>query len=105
MFQITIISNSIALTELKRMADNQFGSLIKAVVDIEKNVMAIGGEMHADEEAYMIDEGSKQENLLGINIHPEKEMPEQIEFDLMINIPHILVIVPGVLKIRKLRNE
>jgi hypothetical protein len=86
MFQIKIISDSIELTELKRMAEYQFGSLVKAVVDIEKNVMAIGGEMHADEEAYMIDEGSRQENLWGINIHSDKEMPEYIEFDSMINI-------------------
>lgn len=86
MFHIRTISDSITLAELTTMAKNQFGSLVKAVVDIEKNIMTIGGEMHADEEACMIDEGSSQENLWGINIHPEKEMPERIEFDSMINI-------------------
>ncbi|MBI4929206.1 MAG: hypothetical protein HY841_00470 [Bacteroidetes bacterium] len=68
------------------MAENQFGSLVKAVVDIEKKIMAIGGEMHADEEAHLIDEGSNQENLWGINIHPAQVMPARIEFDSMINI-------------------
>ncbi|TAL58803.1 MAG: hypothetical protein EPN85_10725 [Bacteroidetes bacterium] len=80
------ITDSVALSELRLMAENQFGSLIKGVVDIEKCIMAVGGEMHADEEAHLIDEGSSQENLWGINIHPEKEMPERIEFDSMINI-------------------
>lgn len=86
MFQIIIIAGSITLSELKRMAENQFGSLIKAVVDIEKKIMAVGGEMHADEEAHMLNEGSEQENLWGINIYPEQPMPDRIEFDSMINI-------------------
>ena len=86
MFQVTTISESITLSELKLMAENQFGSMVKAVVDIEKNIMAIGGEMHADEEAHLIDEGSNQENLWGINIHPEQVIPARIEFDSMINI-------------------
>ena len=86
MFQIITISDSVSIFDLKTMAENQFGSLVKAVVDIEKKILAIGGEMHADEEAHLIDEGSSQENLWGINIHPEKAMPERIEFDSMINI-------------------
>ena len=68
------------------MAEKQFGSMVKAVVDIEKNTMAIGGEMHADEETFLIDDGSRQENLWGINIYPEKKGSERIEFDSMINI-------------------
>lgn len=68
------------------MAEKQFGSMIKAVVDIDKGTMAVGGEMHADEETFLIDEGSKQENLWGINIYPEKKGEERIEFDSMINI-------------------
>ncbi|MBI3500851.1 MAG: hypothetical protein HY063_03570 [Bacteroidetes bacterium] len=80
------ISDSISVSELKSMAEKQFGSMIKAVVDIDKGTMAVGGEMHADEETFLIDEGSKQENLWGINIYPEKKGEERIEFDSMINI-------------------
>lgn len=86
MFRITTVSDSITLSELKVMAEGQFGSLVKAVVDIEKGIMAIGGEMHADEEAHLIDEGCAQEDLWGINIHPVQAMPARIEFDSMINI-------------------
>ncbi len=63
MFQIITIIDSVSLSELRSMAENQFGSLVKAVVDIEKKIMAIGGEMHADEESHLIDEGSIQDNL------------------------------------------
>lgn len=86
MFQIITVSDSITLLELKSMAERQFGSMVKAVVDIEKNIMAVGGEMQADEEAHLIDEGCRQENLWGINIYPDQPMPDRIEFDSMINI-------------------
>ena len=86
MFEIKKISDSVTLQELKSMADRQFGSLVKAVVDIEKNTMAVGGEMHADEETFLINDGSRQENLWGINIYPEQQGESRIEFDSMINM-------------------
>ena len=63
-----------------------FGNLVKAVVDVEKEIMAINGELHADEEAQMLENGSKQENLWGINIYPELQGDDRIEFDSMINL-------------------
>ena len=63
MFQVITISNPVPLSELKSMAETQFGSLVKGVVDIEKRIMAIGGEMHADEEAHLISEGSRMAHL------------------------------------------
>ena len=68
------------------MAENQFGVMVKAVVDIEKKIMAAGGELHADEEAALLETGSKQMNLWGINIYPEQMGEDRIEFDSMINI-------------------
>ena len=68
------------------MAEHQFGSLVKAVVNIKMGIMAIGGEMHADEEAHLMGEGSKQEDLWGINIYPDQPAESKIEFDSMINI-------------------
>jgi len=46
----------------------ELGDMIKAVVDIERGVMAIGGEMHADEEAVLLDDGSREVDLWGINL-------------------------------------
>ena len=81
-----IIKDKISIEELKKLAEDMFGDLVKAVVDVEREIMAVGGELHADEEALLIENGSEQKNLWGINIYPENENEERIEFDSMINL-------------------
>lgn len=83
---IKIITSSIFKDELKEAAHGMFVSLVKAVVDIEQEIMAIGGELHADEEVVLIQNGSKNSNLWGINIHFNEPESEWIEFDSMINL-------------------
>jgi len=57
------------------------------VVDVEQGIMAVGGEMHADEEGLLLGEGSPQASLWGINLYPaEFATPRFIEFDSVINI-------------------
>ncbi len=63
-----------------------FGNMVKAVVDIDKNIMAIDGELHADEEALLIEKGSKQKDLWGINIYPDLKAEDRLEYDSMTNI-------------------
>lgn len=75
------IDSKISKQELAEIAKGRFGDMVKAVVDIELKIMVVGGELHSDEEAILLERGSKQENLWGINIYDEK-----IEFDSMINI-------------------
>ena len=66
-----------------------FGNLVKAVVDAEKEIMVVNGELHSDEQELLIEQGSKQENLWGINIYPEAGDENWIEFDSVINLkPH-----------------
>ena len=81
-----MIKDSIAITELKEMAEKMFGNLVKAVIDIEKEIMIVDGELHADEEAFLLEQGSKQKNLWGINFYPEHKGGSFIEFDSMINL-------------------
>ena len=82
-----IVRETIALSTLERMAEGMFGTLVKAVVDIEQGIMAVGGEMHADEEAVLLDEGSPLPSLWGINLYPAQfGTPRFIEFDSVINI-------------------
>ncbi|MBU0533520.1 MAG: hypothetical protein KJ887_01785 [Candidatus Omnitrophica bacterium] len=69
-----------------RIAEEGFGDMVKAVVDIEKGIMAIGGELHSDEEGKLLSLSSKQENLWGINLYPQKTGEEFIEFDSIINL-------------------
>jgi Icc-related predicted phosphoesterase len=83
---IKIVTSPISKKDLKKSAHETFVSLVKAVVDIEQNIIAIGGDLHADEEAILIEKGSNQKDLWGINIYPEKPEIEWIEFDSMINI-------------------
>lgn len=81
-----IVEDKISIKELNKMAKKMFGNLVKAVVDIEKEIMAVGGELHSDEQELLIEKGSKQENLWGINLYPEIKDENWIEFDSMINL-------------------
>jgi len=84
--KIKIVEEAIDIKELIKIGQEGFGDLIKGVVDIEKEIMAIGGELHADEEAILLSSGSKQENLWGINLYPQKKDEDFIEFDSVINL-------------------
>lgn len=86
MMEITIVRTSVTKADLNEMAKRQFGDMVKAVVDIEQSIMAIGGELHSDEEAMLLEQGSLQRNLWGINLYPERPTSEWIEFDSMINV-------------------
>jgi hypothetical protein len=79
-------NNRIGLDELSRMAEVLFGDLVKAVVDVERNRMIVDAELHADEEAMLIEQGSDQENLWGINLYPGLKGEDFVEFDSMINL-------------------
>ena len=81
-----IIKDKISIKELKEMSAQMFGNFVKAVVDIEKKIMAVDSELHADEEALLLENGSEQRNLWGINIYPELSGDDFIEFDSMINL-------------------
>jgi hypothetical protein len=77
---------SLSTDELHRMAAARFGDMVKAVVDVERKVLGAGGGLHADIEALLLEEGSKQEHLWGINIYIDRLAEERIEFDSMINV-------------------
>lgn len=84
---IKIVKEPISKDELKEIARTGFGNVVKAVVDIERRIMAVGGELHADEEVSLMEnEGSERENTWGINLYTEKSGDEFIEFDSMVNI-------------------
>ena len=84
---IRIVKTPISKTVLKAIAEHQFGDFVKAAVDIAQGVMAVGGELHMDEEVALIErEGSRSENVWGINLYCDKMGDEFIEFDSMINL-------------------
>ena len=81
-----IIRDSIALEEVRRTASSMFGDLVKAVVDVERELLAMDAELHSDLEALLLNDGSKQQNLWGINLYPDIAGEDFIEFDSIINI-------------------
>lgn len=81
-----IISEPVSKEEILKEHDHFFRSMIKAVVDLERQVIALDGELHADLEALLIEKGSRQEDLWGINLYLEKPSEERIEYTALINI-------------------
>jgi hypothetical protein len=78
---------SISVKDLQILAEAMYGNIVKAVVDIDKILVVVDAEMHVDEEQYLLEHGSKQNSLWGINLHPADYGTENfIEFDSMINI-------------------
>jgi hypothetical protein len=83
---IQLVRDPVALDALRRLAGAQFGDFVKAVVDVRQGLMAIGGELHADGEAALLDQGSEPADLWGINLYPDRPGDERVEFDSMINV-------------------
>ena len=84
--QPRIVRAPISRSELKTLAASRFGDLVKAVVDVARGVMAVSGELHSDEEALLLDDGSRQRDLWGINLYPAETGEDWIEFDSVINV-------------------
>ena len=68
---IQIVRESITRGDLRRLAERQFGDFLKAVVDVGRGIMAIAGDLHADEEAALLQDGARQTDLWGINLYPD----------------------------------
>ena len=81
------VVDNISVTELSAMAEKMYGNFVKADVDIAKKIVIVDMGMHADGQAYLMENGSNQNDLWGINLHPTDYGTEDfIEFDSMINL-------------------
>ena len=81
-----IVSQPINRSELEAMLPGYFGDMIKAVVDVQKEIIGLDAELHADIERELLQQGSEQADLWGINLYPEMKDEDFIEFDSLINI-------------------
>ena len=82
-----VVKNDIKMAELKEMAKNMHGNLVKVMVDIEKEVIVLDAPLHSDLMEFLIErENSEPKNLWGINLYPEKQQNAFIEFDSMMNL-------------------
>ncbi len=81
-----IIKDAFTRDELHAAAKALFGNMVKAVVDIDREIIAVDAELHSDLEALLLEDGSNQKNLWGINLYPEIPGDDFVEFDAMINL-------------------
>lgn len=100
-----LVDDAISIDKLKTMSLRMFGGLIKAVVDIKKEIMVVDAAMHADEEKYLLDRGSKQDDLWGINLYPKLDEEDFIEFDSVINVRPRLGNLTRDIKDEKIRQK
>lgn len=80
------IVSPISINELVGMDEHLFDGMIKAVVDVNEGILMVNADLHADMEKELLSSGSLQENLWGINLYPEMEGEDFVEFDSLINI-------------------
>ena len=85
-FELCFVREPVSRDTLTNIAQGGFGDMVKAVVDVQRRIMVIGAELHSDEEAHLIEDGSRQSNLWGINLYPAELSQDWIEFDSMINV-------------------
>jgi hypothetical protein len=79
-------SQPVSLDEVRRLARGRFGDVVKAVVDLRREIMVLDADMHADQEAELLADGSEQADLWGINLYPDLEGDDWLELDSMINL-------------------
>jgi len=83
---IVIVERRIEPAELARLVLLHFEDMVKYVVDVERRLAAVGGELHADAEQLLLQSGSRQADLWGANYHPGRGPEECIEYTSLINI-------------------
>jgi len=83
---IKIVTEPITRAEAKEIAKEFYVEMVKGVVDVEKGIIALGGEYHMDANTILVENGSEQKNLWGFNFYPDKTGDEQIEYKALVNI-------------------
>jgi hypothetical protein len=83
--EILVLERRIARGDLARLA-GLFGDMLKYVADVERGVVAAGGQLHADAEQVLLEQGSRQADLWGANYYPGRGRDGCIEFTSLINI-------------------
>ena len=86
MSDIKLIDAKINRDELKRLVAEGFKDMVKFTVDVKQRRIAIGGELHADGEQLLLENGSEQKDIWGANYYPGKGEDNCIEYTSLINI-------------------
>ena len=82
---VVLLERRIEAAELRRLVE-RFEEMVKYVADVERGIIAIGGEMHSDAEEVLLEAGSRQADLWGANYYPGRGREGCIEYTSLINI-------------------
>ena len=102
---IKVVKEKIKLEEVKELAKEFYVSMIKGVVDIEKEIIALGGEFHMDANIVLMENGSDQSDVWGFNIQLEKTPEDWLEYTSLINIRPALGNLSIEISDQKLRDK
>ena len=69
-----------------KLAQKSYGEMIKGVVDVAREIMALGGELHADAQAALLQDGSRPEDIWGFNIYVAKPRRQRMDYTSFINV-------------------
>ncbi len=83
---VVVKGSRIPARELRRLVELYFEDMVKYVVDVSRGVAAVGGEMHADAEQLLLEDGSVQADLWGANYYPGRGRDGCVEYTSLINI-------------------
>lgn len=79
---IQIIRSRAEPKQMRQMLE-ALGIYIKLAVDVKRRILAGGGELHADCELVLLDDGSEQANVWGADWYPLKQA---VGYESIINI-------------------
>ena len=83
---IKIVRDRISSAEAKEIGKEFYTEMVKGVVDIERGIIALGGEYHMDSNTVLVEDGSEQKNVWGFNFYPDKIGDDRVEYKALVNI-------------------
>ena len=83
---VQLVRSRIDHVTLTNLAKENYGEMIKGVVDVTREIVALGGELHADAQAALLQDGSLSEDIWGFNIYVEKPRQQRVDYTSFINV-------------------
>lgn len=83
---VQLVNSRIDHAVLIKLAKENYGEMIKGVVDVTREIVALGGELHADAQAALLQDGSRPEDIWGFNIYVEKPRQQRMDYTSFINV-------------------
>ncbi len=81
-----IVKQKLSHEELATITKENYGDMMKVVVDIEKGICAVGGEFHAEGKKLLMEkEGCEAKNLYGARLYPWQSPENRLDYTSQIN--------------------